>query len=188
MWDVDGGELLATLEVRDTSVRGLAFSPDGLWLAGAGSDRAVKVWDARTGALRVSLPGHTADVASLAFTPDGERLASGDADGVLKVWDAGTGADLLTLAAHKGGILSLVFSPDGTRLASGDAGGTLKVWEGRWEAPRDEAARQERDREDLAWHRRQARAAEEAGDGFAARFHLERLSRRGRDRSPAATP
>jgi WD40 repeat protein len=64
-------------------VWGLAWSPDGMYLATGGGDYRssgfgeVKVWDTTTWKLRYDLKGHTECVWCVAFSPDGRRLASG---------------------------------------------------------------------------------------------------------------
>jgi eukaryotic-like serine/threonine-protein kinase len=106
----------------------VAFSPDGLRLAGGGDDRVVKVWDAQTGQQVHSLTGHQGMVTGVAFSRDG-RLASASWDGTVKVWDAASGKELMTLRGHTGFVQTVTFSPDRRRLASAGMDGCLRIWE-----------------------------------------------------------
>ncbi len=65
----------------------LAFSPDGVLLAGKGPGNAVVVWDADTGKELTRFVGHQGPVTALAFTPDGKALASGSDDTTILLWD-----------------------------------------------------------------------------------------------------
>ena len=68
-------------------VTGLAFQPNGGYLATAGDDHQVRLWDATNGNLVATLEGHDDWVRSVKFTRDGRYLASVAADGKLIVWD-----------------------------------------------------------------------------------------------------
>ena len=46
---------LQTLECHTGSVKSVAFSHDGRWLASCSNDRTVQIWDAETGALQQKL-------------------------------------------------------------------------------------------------------------------------------------
>jgi hypothetical protein len=68
---------------------GLAFSPDGKWLAGAGDDMDLKihVWEVNTGLEARLFRGHFTCSLSVAFAPDGRTIASGGGDSTILLWD-----------------------------------------------------------------------------------------------------
>jgi WD40 repeat protein len=117
---VKGGSALST-------VRGVAFSPDGTRLATASHIGAVQVWDAASGKklLEVRISGL---LVGLAFSPDGTRLATASADTSARVWDAASGKKLLEVR-HDGAVDAVAFSPDGTRLATASADTSARVWD-----------------------------------------------------------
>jgi len=136
--DVASGQEILGHRGVPSGFRGLAFSPDGRWIA-AGNASDLVIWDAATGTeqLRLADPGDPKlTLLSLAYSPDGRRIIAGygSADytmviGHARLWDAGTGEELGgKIPGHPGrGILGVAFSPDGREVAVA-SGALVEVW------------------------------------------------------------
>ena len=132
LWDARTGELLGRPETFTSTLRSIAFSPDGsilVWTRG----KVIQSWNVRTGVLqRPSIGRHFGIVNSVAFSPDGDTLASASMDDTIRVWDVRAREQKQTFLGHKGGVTSsVVFSPDGSILASGGGDKTVRLWDVR---------------------------------------------------------
>jgi WD40 repeat protein len=63
-----------------SSVRSVAFSPDGKHIVSGSHDNMVRVWDVLTGKEVKELVGHRSWVTSVAFSTDGKHIVSGSED------------------------------------------------------------------------------------------------------------
>jgi WD40 repeat protein len=111
-------------------INDVTFSPDGRFLASAGSDKTVRIWAVATGEQLISLEGHKGRCLRVAYSPDGLTLASGDDDGGIRLWNARTGRPGIEMRApanlpgQGGAVQGLVFLADGKTLVAGSS----NVW------------------------------------------------------------
>ncbi len=113
-----------------SSIKSLAYSPDGLILAAGTGGGQVQLWEVKSGRLLDLLTRNepASAVDTLTFSPDGNILASGTKDEI-KLWDIKIRGHLATLQDRKHRIVSLAFSPDGKSLASRAEHDNVILWE-----------------------------------------------------------
>nr|BAL59655.1 WD-40 repeat-containing protein [Candidatus Acetothermum autotrophicum] len=102
---------------------GIAFSPDGRWLAVQWSrwheeDEIIWVWRMADGELAVELqPPDSNSMGTVQFSPDGRLLANATTEGSIRIWEVGSWKEMHTLRSLGAG-RRLAFSPTGKLLAS----------------------------------------------------------------------
>ncbi|HTX92901.1 MAG TPA: WD40 repeat domain-containing protein [Anaerolineales bacterium] len=142
--------LLTQLHDRTTipvgkPIAGLAFSPDGKYLAIGltsplnGSWEGVyqgsaRVWDLSGWRLARTLGGHSSAlnmilVPAVAFSPDGSLIATGGNDSNTLLQDPASGTLKKKLAGKGQAIASVLFSPDSQSLATIDVTGQVSFWD-----------------------------------------------------------
>jgi tetratricopeptide (TPR) repeat protein len=174
LWDASTGKPVGEPLRHGGSLgpKSVAFSPDGHVLLTGSQDGTARLWEASTG-LPVGVPWHhQGGITAVAFSPDGRLAVTAGGDGkaqVRKVPPLVKG--LVSLVAlwpevitgrrlDPDRVVRLLASDEWARTARRlDAAGGIA-------APPFDA---------LAWHRREARAREAAGQWFPAAWHLGRL-------------
>ncbi len=109
-------------------VVGIAFSPDGKYLATSDTKGDIQIWDARTLTKYVNCQGHQHWTWAIDFSPDGQYLASASDDHQVKLWNVATGECLRTYTRHTFSVNAVMFSPDGQIIASSSQDGTIRLW------------------------------------------------------------
>lgn len=122
LWDTDTGAFERALVGHDSYVYGLAWSPDGNYLASAGSYNATaRVWETKTGMPVRVLKGHKGYVSHVAWSPDGNRLlTAGGTSGFVTLWDVPAAKQVQTVE-YGNPIYSISFSKTGDHIATSAA-------------------------------------------------------------------
>jgi WD40 repeat protein/serine/threonine protein kinase len=131
LWDLNGPEAMERTFAGVTSaITGLAFFPDGRWVAAIDESGRVMQWD--PAGVRVAEFAATdgAAATALAIAPDGRTLAVGGSDGVVRLLDVVDGRRRGEFFGHAGGVAALAFADAGRKVvAVGALGGKIEVWD-----------------------------------------------------------
>jgi serine/threonine protein kinase/WD40 repeat protein len=117
-WRVGDTREKKQLRGHEEGVAGMAFSPDGKFLATGSKDQTVRIWEVSTGHLLHVCRGHKHEIETVNFSSDGQLLASGDWHGELIVWDPQSGKRLCE-AQNGNGIWDVQFDPSSQYLVTG---------------------------------------------------------------------
>lgn len=128
IWDLESGELQATLSNHKRGLWDVAFCQYDKLLATASGDKTVKIWSLETFKVVKTLEGHSNAVQRCSFMNKQTQLVSSGADGLIKIWDCSTGECVKTLDGHANRIWALNVVDDGDLIISADADGIFQFW------------------------------------------------------------
>lgn len=115
----------AQQEAPDAFLLSLAWSPDGTYLASAGSEGVVELWDGKTLTDGKQLAPEDEPVdwlRSLVWSSDSHLLAAGGEDGRSRVWNVVTGDVQHVLPHPTSPLYALGWSSQGVLVATEDGG------------------------------------------------------------------
>jgi len=124
-----GLNLRRILPGHDAGIYGMAWSPDGRFLASASEDKTIRIWNVEDGAMTRQLEGHEGFVECVSWSPEGNALASGSQDNTVRLWEIKSDTFTKILGRHEDNVLSVAWSSDKHLLASGSIDRSTKVWD-----------------------------------------------------------
>jgi WD40 repeat protein len=110
-----------------SSLRSLAWSPDGRWIASVGLRNVFRVWNAQTGEDLIA-KAQNRTVGSLAWSPDSTYVATGQRNGI-DFWNIA--AKKITVnytSVSQYEVIALAWSPDRRAIATGVKSPRIGVW------------------------------------------------------------
>ncbi|MCP4251613.1 MAG: hypothetical protein GY778_31635, partial [bacterium] len=138
-WQLADGALIREYCCQETAYA-TAFSPDGQYLAVAGSLAGLapdtNLFRLSDGALLDTFSSASPHYAlSAFFTPDSATLVVAEGSpfpglgpGDIRYWDIATATATQTLTDHTGRVRAIALSPDGLTFASASEDATIKLW------------------------------------------------------------
>lgn len=129
LWDVaSGAEILRLKPQRNNMdwVGGLAFSPDGRFLAVGAQDSAVRLWSIENSDEVTTLRGHRNYIRDLTYDASGRLLLTAGLDETARLWDV-SDARTPRLLATRGGVKAASLSPEGLMIAVSSGDETIQL-------------------------------------------------------------
>ena len=119
LWDTHTFKEIRSLTEDQTSMRALAFSPDGTTLITDTVRNFIILWNLKTGENKSIPIRHTSYLNTLGFSPDGKTIVCrGNRGNTVALWNTETGEQITVLSGNKYVVDSVAYSPDGNTMAS----------------------------------------------------------------------
>lgn len=124
------GQVKAGGSVGSLPLTGVAFMPDGRYVATVGADKSVRIWDVETKTEARSFHAHTDWVTAVAFSPNGRFVASVgvEKDKALRVFELPP-LESSPTRGHVLKVTAVAVSQDGRLAATAGSDQTIRVWD-----------------------------------------------------------
>ena len=137
LWNVTAGKEMRVLDTKEganagsllPAVAALAFASDGMTLAVACYDGAIRLVDYQKGKEIRTLEGHTSVPYAVAFSADGRILASGSFDKTVRLWEVFSGLMIAVLPGHQGPVHGAALTADGRVAYSASSDTSVLAWD-----------------------------------------------------------
>jgi WD40 repeat protein len=96
IYEVATWKIVYTYQDHTDSVRAVAWSPDGKYVASGSDDTTIRVWEPFNGQTHMVYKEHSADIAALCWSSDSTKIVSTAQDYVVRIWEPETGKTLHT--------------------------------------------------------------------------------------------
>ncbi len=116
IWNPETGQPLRVFRSPPSGINGLAFNPDGKYLAAAEGNGHLRVWQVESGQEARDLALDSGPLSGVAWSSDGSQLAAQAINGVIRMVEANSGSVLTTWHSSKGPHGNIAFSDDGSLL------------------------------------------------------------------------
>jgi len=114
---------------HSASVKAVAVSQDGKYLATGSRDRTAKLWETATGREIRTFVGHEHTVNGITFSNNGKYIATSSADNTFRVWDIRNGKQIFSSLPSKEYITDVDFSPDNNFVIGAGYNDSAEVYE-----------------------------------------------------------
>jgi WD40 repeat protein len=123
--------LLNTMYVYGESVRSLALTPYGSYLASGGTQRTIRLWNIYSFYEEWALYGHSDTItcmASISSSDNNYYFASGADDMSVRIWNVWSGSQMIGVSAHSAPIRALATLSDAYFATAGGSDYSIKIW------------------------------------------------------------
>lgn len=128
VWDVESGNLIATMSGHTGPIWSLALSHEGERLATGSEDHTTRIWDTESGTELVIIAEQGGPVWSVAWSEDDKYVVSGSYDSTAMVCDSFTGGVVREFKEPTSGATPVIWLTSHI-VCTGTADGPVKLWD-----------------------------------------------------------